>query len=151
MEKKHLPKETSNEERCHLFIMRCQPLHNGHVELLKHYLDREEPVLVMLMEIPFDSQNPFSFTERLNMFWNTFTDAMTRGLLKVLNIPPVVSVNVGRECGYSIERLDSRGKEYISATEIRKLIRDDNSCWQDLVPNGTTTVIIEKQMRGERI
>lgn len=85
------------------------------------------------------------------MFHRTFPEGIGDGLLEVRSIPPIESVNIGRECGYPIRKLNSRGKEGISATYIRTLIRSDSKLWWGLVSSGTYQVIIEKLATGEEI
>ena len=133
----------------HAFIMRAQPLHLGHWKLIHEYLYRGEKVLVLLMNTPVDVNNPFTIDDRVRMFDLAFRMYRDKGLMLIMEIPPIVDVNIGRSCGYRV--LDSRGLEEISATKIRKSIRKGMGGWRDMVPGEVRDFIDEKLRRGENV
>ena len=104
-----LPKKYS------IFIGRFQPLHNGHISLIRKVLDEGKRVCVALRQTPIDKNNPYSVPERMEMFQQVFGDTV-----KIIVIPDIEDVCYGREVGWSIReiRLDSQ-IEAISATAIR--------------------------------
>lgn len=99
-----------------LFIGRYQPLHKGHIKLIRRVLDDEEkPVVVALRDTPVDEKNPFTTSERKEMLEKEFGDK-----IKVVVIPDINEVCYGRRVGYSVRkiRLDKQTEE-LSATKIR--------------------------------
>lgn len=98
-----------------LFIGRFQPLHKGHIKLIKTVLDEGKNVLVAIRDTPISETDPYTFEEREQMFKEQLPQ------VKVIKIPDIEAVCYGRKVGYKIReiKLDSE-TESISATEIRK-------------------------------
>jgi cytidyltransferase-like protein len=99
-----------------LFIGRYQPLHEGHIKLIRKVLDDEgKPVVVALRDTPIDESNPFTIEQRKEMFNKVFGDQV-----EIIVIPDIAEVCYGRKVGYKIRkiRLDKQIEE-ISATKIR--------------------------------
>ncbi|NUM25255.1 MAG: adenylyl-sulfate kinase [Candidatus Buchananbacteria bacterium] len=98
-----------------MFIGRFQPLHDGHISLIRKVLDEGKQVCVALRHTPIDEKNPYSVTERKEMFRKIFGDTV-----KIIVIPDIEDICYGREVGWGIReiRLDSH-IEAISATAIR--------------------------------
>lgn len=99
-----------------LFIGRYQPLHNGHIKLIKKVLEDEgKSVVIGLRDTPIDESNPFTIEERKEMFNKIFGSRV-----KVIVVPDIKEVCFGRNVGYSIRRIRlNRQIEDISATKIR--------------------------------
>ncbi len=99
-----------------LFIGRYQPLHDGHIKLIKKVLkDEGKPVVVGLRDTPIDESNPFTIKERREMFRKIFGSRV-----KVIVVPDIKEICFGRNVGYSIRRIRlNRQIEKISATKIR--------------------------------
>ncbi len=99
-----------------LFIGRYQPLHEGHIALIRKVLDEGKNVCVALRDTPIDKDNPYSIDERKIMFYKEFELGV-----KVIAIPDIEEVVYGRKVGWGIReiRLDEK-TESISATAIRK-------------------------------
>ena len=56
-----------------LFIGRYQPLHGGHIKLIRKVLDEEgKPVIVALRDTPIDESNPFTIKERTEIWLEEF-------------------------------------------------------------------------------
>lgn len=99
-----------------LFIGRYQPLHKGHIKLIRKVLDDEgKPVVVALRDTAVDEKNPFTTKERKGMFKKEFGNKV-----KVIVVPDVEEVCYGRKVGYKVRkiRLDKQTEE-VSATGIR--------------------------------
>ena len=78
-----------------LFIGRYQPLHGGHIKLIRKVLDEEgKPVIVALRDTPIDESNPFTIKERTEMFKKEFGSKV-----KVITIPDIAEVCYGRKVG----------------------------------------------------
>ena len=98
-----------------MFIGRFQPLHDGHISLIRKVLDEGKEVCVALRQTPINKSNPYSVRERQLMFQKVFGDT-----IRTIVIPDIEDVCYGREVGWGIReiRLDSE-VEAISATAIR--------------------------------
>lgn len=101
--------------RYSLFIGRFQPLHDGHIKLIRKVLDEGKQVCVALRDTPKDKDNPYTIQERKAMFFNEFKHDV-----KIIVIPDIDEICYGRKVGWGIReiRLDKK-TEKISATAIR--------------------------------
>lgn len=99
-----------------LFIGRFQPLHDGHIKLIRRVLDDEgKPVLIALRDTPINESNPFTLDERRQMFQKEFGDRV-----KVIAIPNISAVCYGRKVGYDVRRIRLNSQtEEISGTKTR--------------------------------
>lgn len=109
-----------------LFIGRFQPFHAGHKWLIQQALDKGEPVLVAVMMMPMDENNPYPWGEIVweiqRYYWNLLNADVV-----VIAIPPIASVNYGRDVGWDIrEHVPPPEIAAISGTEIRKEIGEPN-------------------------
>jgi len=99
-----------------LFIGRFQPLHEGHIKLIRSVLNEGKKVCVALRDTNIDDQNPHTIEERIKMFKSEFGDDV-----KVIIIPDISEVCYGRKVGWGIREIKLDEKtEAISATKIRK-------------------------------
>jgi len=131
----------------HCLIGRFQPFHKGHYELINQYLEKGEKVVVLIMDTPIDVDNPFTITERMLMIDRAF-HGYTVDALTIRSIPPIMDVSIGRKCGFAIRELDSRGKEHISATDIRGLMRSGHDTWEQMVPLSIVPLLRNCMYRG---
>lgn len=98
-----------------LFIVRCQPLHEGHVKLIQTVLDEGKPVLIGLMDTEIDERNPYSLRSREKMIRARFGDKV-----EIMVVPPVAEVCFGRNVGWWPRRIHLDAEtEAITATGIR--------------------------------
>ena len=107
-----------------LFIGRWQPLHPGHTWLFNQKLDQDIPILIAVRETPVDENNPFTTKDILSNLEKEYSDEVENGMVKVISIPDIESVNYGRGVGYEINEFEPPkyiGK--ISATELRKNLK----------------------------
>jgi len=64
--------------------------------------------------------NPYTYEEVLNRIFETMDDEIKSGKVKVIKIPPIESVNYGRDVGYDLnELIPPDDIREISATRIR--------------------------------
>jgi len=107
------------------FIGRWVYFHKGHLALIeKVYQTNHRPVLVMIM----DTEEKPTADERLV----TIHCALNRSLIphKIIVIPPIASVNWGRNVGYETNHIFLEDEiEKISATEMREL-KDSGEEWR---------------------
>ena len=104
-----------------LFIGRWQPLHPGHKWLFNKKLEINIPILIAVRDTPVNASNPFSTDDVISNLEKEYHDEVESGMVKVIPIPDIESVNYGRGVGYEINEFvppEDIGK--ISATEIRK-------------------------------
>tara|TARA_B100001029_G_C14695052_1_gene251783 strand:- start:111 stop:446 length:336 start_codon:yes stop_codon:yes gene_type:complete len=107
-----------------LFIGRWQPLHPGHQWLFNQKLDKGIPILIAVRDTPIDDSNPYSTDDVISNLEKEYSDEVKLGMVKVIGIPDIESVNYGRGVGYEInEFVPPKDIGRISATEIRKKLK----------------------------
>ena len=107
-----------------LFIGRWQPLHPGHKWLFNQKLEQQIPILIAVRDTLVDESNPFSTEDVIVNLEKEYKNEVESGMVKVIPIPDIESVNYGRGVGYEINEFEPPkdiGK--ISATEIRKNLK----------------------------
>ena len=107
-----------------LFIGRWQPLHPGHKWLFNQKLEQNIQILIAVRDTPVDDSNPFSTEDVVTNLEKEYSDEVENGMVKVIPIPDIESVNYGRGVGYEINEFEPPkdiGK--ISATEIRNNLK----------------------------
>ncbi|MFW6173715.1 MAG: adenylyl-sulfate kinase [Elusimicrobiota bacterium] len=103
-----------------LFIGRWQPLHYGHISIIRKVLDEDKKVLVGMRDTKIDKDNPYSLADRLKMFKKIFDSEIKSGKLIVKPFNDIREVCYGRNVGYNIRKIKVDGNiEKISATKIR--------------------------------
>jgi len=113
-----------------MFIGRWQPLHNGHKWLIGQKLNEGTPVLICVRDIPPDEKNPFTTEQTIHML-NVAYEGQD---VEVIAIPDIESVNYGRGVGYGIiEHVPPKDIGFISATEIRNKISNNDDSWKNNV------------------
>ena len=104
-----------------LFIGRWQPLHPGHKWLFNQKLDQNIPILIAVRDTPVDEGNPFSTDQVVSNLEKEYVNEVESGMVKVISIPDIESVNYGRGVGYEInEFVPPKDIGKISATKIRE-------------------------------
>ncbi len=100
-----------------LFIGRWQPFHEGHKKLIGVVLAEGRSVVIAVRDTRVSEKNPYTTQERIDMIRKVYGD---NDNVKVIAIPDVSEVVIGRDVGWSIReiRLDS-DTEAISATKVR--------------------------------
>ena len=107
-----------------LFIGRWQPLHPGHKWLFNQKLNQEIPILIAVRDTPINDSNPFTTKGVIANLEIEYSEEIKSGMVKIIPIPDIESVNYGRGVGYEINEFvppEDIGK--ISATEIRKKLK----------------------------
>ena len=107
-----------------LFIGRWQPLHPGHKWLFDQKLENNIPILIAVRDTPINNNNPFTTKEVISSLEKEYCKEVESGMVKVISIPDIESVNYGRGVGYEInEFVPPKDIGKISATEIRKKLK----------------------------
>ena len=107
-----------------LFIGRWQPLHPGHKWLFNQKLDKNIPILIAVRDTPVNDSNPFTTDDVISNLEKEYNEEVEKGMVKVIPIPDIESVNYGRGVGYEINEFEPpKDIGEISATEIRKKLK----------------------------
>jgi len=94
-----------------LFIGRFDPFHKGHKYIIESFTNNGKPVCIAVR----DCEAQINIEKRIDFIRNIFID---NSLVKVMMIPDIEMVAVGRGVGYSIVEVPEDIK-IISATKIR--------------------------------
>jgi nicotinamide mononucleotide adenylyltransferase len=109
-----------------LFIGRWQPLHPGHKWLFNQKLEQNIPILIAVRDTPVDEGNPFSTDQVVSNLEKEYSNEVESGMVKVIPIPDIESINYGRGVGYEInEYVPPKDIGEISDTKIRKQLNND--------------------------
>lgn len=99
------------------YIGRWQPFHKGHKYIIDQSLEKGIPVLIGVRDMYPDRDNPYSAKEVKENIERIYKGKD----VKVIIIPNIRSVNIGRKVGYDIIEVDvPKEIKEISATKIRK-------------------------------
>jgi nicotinamide mononucleotide adenylyltransferase len=119
--KSSLPK---NKDQWALFIGRWQPLHEGHKEMFNQVLNDGGKVLIAIREVEPDEKNPWTPGQVLLNLANELEELVESGRLRIITIPDIESINIGRGVGYDvIEHIPPQEIHDISATKIREQMK----------------------------
>jgi nicotinamide mononucleotide adenylyltransferase len=109
-----------------LFIGRWQPWHQGHRWLIDQRLKEGKNVCVAIRDVEPSETQPWTSQEVLENVEYELHDLIQEGVVKVIIIPDIESVNYGRGVGYEIiEHEPPQQIKRISATAIRSSMRKD--------------------------
>ena len=109
-----------------MFIGRWQPWHQGHRWLIAQRLKQGKNVLICIRDVEPNEKQPWTPQEVLMNLSNELEDLIQEGRIKIIIIPDIESINYGRGVGYEvIEHLPPEDIKEISATKIRKQLRDE--------------------------
>ena len=109
-----------------LFIGRWQPLHPGHKWLFNKKLEHNIPILIAVRDTPIDDNNPFTTESVISNLEKEYLEEVKSGMVKVIPIPDIESVNYGRGVGYEInEYVPPKDIGQISATKIREALKNN--------------------------
>ena len=125
-----------------LYIGRWQPLHLAHDFIIRKALDNGESVLIGVRDTLISDSDPYSAEQRVEMISAHYKDED----VKVMVMPDISSVNIGRKVGYAINRYDApQDIEGISATQIRNLMAEGDDSWKDFVPPAIADYLSKKE------
>jgi nicotinamide-nucleotide adenylyltransferase len=146
-----------------IFIGRFQPLHNGHISVIRKALSEVDELIIGIgsSQHGYTELNPFTLEERTKMIVKSI-----KGNYKIIPIPdiddyPAWVKHVEKLCPkFEVVYTESpitkdlfNGAGYeiripafeagVSGTKIRKSIAKRDSKWKSMVPAGTLEVILE--------
>ena len=103
-----------------MFIGRWQPWHDGHQWLIDQRLKEGKNILICIRDVLPDEKNPYTCEEVYDNIQQQLREFIDGGVIKVMIIPDIESVNYGRNVGYEIiEHFPPPEIKEISATKIR--------------------------------
>ena len=109
-----------------MFIGRWQPWHKGHQWLIDQRLKDGKNVLICIRDVMPDEKNPYTCEEVYDNLQIQLKEFIEEGIIKVMIIPDIESVNYGRGVGYEIiEHSPPEDIKKISATEIREQMNEN--------------------------
>jgi adenylylsulfate kinase len=115
-----------NKNQYAMFIGRWQPLHLGHQALFQEALDNGKNLLICIRDGEVNKKNPFTPEEVKKNIEDTYPFLVEYGIMKVMVIPDIESVNFGRGVGYDIiEHIPPTEIGEVSATKIREQMRKE--------------------------
>jgi len=119
-------KSSSNDVKYSMYIGRWQPWHAGHRWLIDQRLNEGKKVLICIRDVEPDEKNPWTPLEVLQNLTHELLDIIQEGKIKIIIIPDIESINIGRGVGYDvIEHCPPDEIKEISATAIREKLKID--------------------------
>jgi cytidyltransferase-like protein len=117
---------SSSEKQFAMFCGRWQPLHEGHQYIFKQSMEAGNNVLICIRDVKPDEKNPYSAQEVLANIEEFYKQEIQDGIIKVMIIPDICSINFGRGVGYDIiEHVVPENIAEISATKIREQLKKE--------------------------
>ncbi len=126
--KKYLAKaaeqSSSSKVKYAMFIGRWSVWHAGHRWLIDQALNEGKNVLLCIRDVEPDEKNPWTAHEVLMNLSRELHDLLNEGKIKIIIIPDIESINIGRGVGYDvIEHTPPQDIHDISATKIREQMK----------------------------
>ena len=108
----HIKSSLENKKNQYaMFVGRWQPLHLSHQALFQEALNEGKNLLICIRDGELNENNPFTPEQVKKNIEDTYALLVSSGIMKVMVIPDIESVNFGRGVGYDIV-------EYVPPTEI---------------------------------
>lgn len=118
--------EGNNKSGYAMFIGRWQPWHKGHRWLIDQQLNQGKKVCIAIRDMQPDEKNPYSAIQVMMNITNELIDLVEQGMIRIMIIPDIESINFGRGVGYDIiEHIPPTDVAEISATKIREQMQKD--------------------------
>ncbi len=109
-----------------MFVGRWQPLHKSHQALFQRALDDGKNLLICIRDGEVNEKNPFTAEEVKRNIEDIYALLVNSGIMKVMIIPDICSVEFGRGVGYDIiEHIPPTEIGDVSATKIREQMRKE--------------------------
>jgi cytidyltransferase-like protein len=109
-----------------MFVGRWQPIHASHQALFQQALNEGKNILICIRDIKPNEKNPYTAEEVQINFYDVYALLINSGIMKVIIIPDICSIDFGRGVGYDIiEHIPPTEMAKVSATKIREQLRKD--------------------------
>ena len=116
----------SKKNQYAMFVGRWQPLHLSHQALFQQALDEGKNLLICIRDGEVNEKNPFTPEQVKKTIEDTYPFLVEYGLMKVIIIPDICSIEFGRGVGYDIlEHIPPTEIAEVSATKIREQMRKE--------------------------
>ena len=117
---------STNQTKYSMFIGRWQPWHQGHRWLIDQRLNEGKNILLCIRDVEPDEKNPWTAHQILMNLSSELQDLIEAGRLRIMIIPDIESINIGRGVGYDvIEHIPPPEIHDISATKVREQMRKE--------------------------
>ena len=117
---------STNQTKYSMFIGRWQPWHQGHRWLIDQRLNEGKNILLCIRDVEPDEKNPWTAHQILMNLSSELQDLIEAGRLRIMIIPDIESINIGRGVGYDvIEHTPPQEIHDISATKVREQMRKE--------------------------
>ncbi|WP_405321078.1 nicotinamide-nucleotide adenylyltransferase [Methanobrevibacter thaueri] len=153
-----------------ILIGRMQPVHNGHMEVIKRILEEVDEIVIGIgsAQLSHEVKDPFTAGERVlmmtqalaeidvdpsryyiipmqdinfNAIWASHVKMLTPPFSIVYSGNPLVKQLFAEE-GYEVRQPPLYDRIHLSGTEVRRrILKDEN--WQELVPKATADLLKE--------
>ena len=153
-----------------ILIGRMQPVHNGHMEVIKRILEEVDEIVIGIgsAQLSHEVKDPFTAGERVvmmnqalaeidvdpsryyiipmqdinfNAIWVSHVKMLTPPFSILYSGNPLVKQLFSEE-GYEVRQPPLYDRLNLSGTEVRRrILKDEN--WQELVPNATVELLRE--------
>ena len=153
-----------------ILIGRMQPVHNGHMEVIKRILEDVDEIVIGIgsAQLSHEVKDPFTAGERVvmmtqalaeidvdpsryyiipmqdinfNAIWASHVKMLTPPFSIVYSGNPLVKQLFAEE-GYEVRQPPLYDRIHLSGTEVRRRILEDKN-WQELVPKATADLLKE--------
>ena len=153
-----------------ILIGRMQPVHNGHMEVIKRILEEVDEIVIGIgsAQLSHEVKDPFTAGERIlmmtqalaeidvdpsryyiipmqdinfNAIWASHVKMLTPPFSIVYSGNPLVKQLFAEE-GYEVRQPPLYDRIHLSGTEVRRRILEDKN-WQELVPKATADLLKE--------
>jgi nicotinamide mononucleotide adenylyltransferase len=109
-----------------MYIGRWQPWHEGHRWLIDQQLNQGKKVCIAIRDMETDEKNPYSAIQVMMNITNELINLVEEGMIRIMIIPDIESINFGRGVGYDIiEHIPPADIHDISATKIREQMKNN--------------------------
>ena len=153
-----------------ILIGRMQPVHNGHMEVIKRILEEVDEIVIGIgsAQLSHEVKDPFTAGERVlmmtqalaeidvdpsryyiipmqdinfNAIWASHVKMLTPPFSIVYSGNPLVKQLFAEE-GYEVRQPPLYDRIHLSGTEVRRRILENDN-WQELVPKATVNLLRE--------
>lgn len=115
---------SSSKVKYAMFVGRWNVWHAGHRWLIDQALEEGKNVLLCIRDVAPDEKNPWTPQEVTLNLENELKELVEAGRLRIITIPDIESINIGRGIGYDvIEHVPPQDIHDISATKIREQMK----------------------------
>ena len=88
-----------------LFIGRWQPLHIGHIKLIREVLNNNGKVCIGIRNSKIDDKNPYNVKERIEMIKKVFNEEIKENRVKWVSLPDIKEICHGRKVGWGVTEI----------------------------------------------